>query len=298
MKAKQYKGSWRSDRTEKKFRVADDARWERATATPPEAIDVATSFGSTKVHRWPGNGADIVFLHGMGDTSIRWVPFAEVLAEHNVHAIDIMGDVGRSTPEIGFESANDYGTWLAETIGALGLSAPHVVGHSLGGYIALSHAVQRGEAGSFVLFDPVGVVELRLLRFIGWGAMTMLGALAPGPVRRWAARRLRHPVLNDKADVRLLLQGQLGHPPKLPPLPVFTDAQLASIDRPVRLVAGAESSAFDVAEMVRRIADLVDDSQARQLPDAGHALVMSHLDECVAEIRAAVAGDTASQPSG
>lgn len=287
---KRYLSSWRSDQAEQKFRVADAARWQRATTTLPEAIDVPTRFGSTHVHRWAGPGDDIVFLHGMGDTSIRWVRFAEALADHNVYAVDTMGDPGGSIPDIGFESSDDYGTWLADTIDGLGLTTPHVVGHSLGGYIALSYAVQGGSASSLLLFDPVGVVKLKLLRFLGWNAMAVMGSLFPGPVRRWFARRLRHPVVADKADFRLLMRSQRDHPPKPPPISVFTDAQLASIDRPVRMVVGAKSTAFDVEKMVRRITELVNGARADLLPDASHALVMSHFDECLAEVQSAVAG--------
>lgn len=284
---KTYKGSWKSDRAEQKFRVADAARWEQACDAPPETIDVTTRFGSTRVYRWPGQGPDIVLLHGVGDTSFRWVPFVEALAEFNVFAVDIMGDVGNSTPDVGFETGDDYGTWLSETIDSLGLAAPHIAGMSLGGYVALSHAVHGGAAGSLVLFDPVGLVELRMLRFIRWGAATGLAAMAPGRIRRWAGRRLRQPLLDDKADVRAHMKGSMGHPMKLPPLAVFTDEQLASIAVPVRVVAGAKSPPFDGAAMSRRVADSIKNAQARLLPDAGHALAITHRDVFLAELRAA-----------
>lgn len=288
MKTKQYRASWRSDRAEQKFRAADDARWERATSNPPEVIDVPTSFGSTRVHHWPGDGADIVLLHGVGDTSVRWVPYAEALVEHNVYAIDVMGDVGRSTPDIGFESAADYGTWLAETIDSLDLATPHIVGMSLGGYVALSYVVQGGAAASVVLLDPVGVAELKMFGFVSWGAKAALASMAPAGIRHWAARRIGQPLLHDKADLKVHMRGMRGHPMKLPPLPVFTDEELASIDRPVRLVAGANSPAFDGAEMVRRASDLLSDGHVHLLPDAGHGLAMTHHDECVVTIRSAV----------
>jgi len=177
---KTYKGAWKSDKAEQRFRVADAARWKQATCTPPEIIDVTTRFGQTRVHHWPGQGPDIVLLHGVGDTSFRWLPFAEALPEFNVCAIDIMGEPGGSTPDIGFETAADYGTWLSDTIDALGLAAPHIAGMSLGGYVALSHAVQGGAAGSLTLFDPVGLLELRVGRFIRWGAARLLPPWHPG----------------------------------------------------------------------------------------------------------------------
>ena len=277
--------------------MADAARWRQATNAPPEAIDIATSFGATRVFRWPGDGPDVVLLHGVGDTSFRWLPFAEALPELNVLAIDIMGDVGGSKPDAGFETAAEYGRWLAATIEGLGLSAPHIAGMSLGGYVALSHAVQGGAAGSIVLFDPVGLVELRMARFIAWGAATALAAAAPGPIRRWAGRRLRQPLLDQKVDVRAHLRGAIGHPMALPPLPVFTDEQLASIGVPVRVVAGAKSPPFDGPSMIRRVEESIERGHGRLLPDAGHAPAMTHPELCLDELRSAIAGDV-SGPAG
>ena len=294
---KTYRGAWKSDRAERRFRIADAARWAQATGAPPETIDVPTRFGSTRAHRWPGQGPDVVLLHGVGDTSFRWIPFAEALPEFNIFAVDIMGDVGNSKPDVGFETANDYGSWLDETVDSLGLSAPHIAGVSLGGYVALSHAVQGGVAGSIVLFDPVGLVELRMARFIAWGAATALAAMSPERIRRWAGRRLRQPILDDKVDVRAHLKGSIGHPMMLPPLPVFTDEQLASITLPVRVVAGAKSPPFDGAAMVRRVETSIKHGHARLLSDAGHAPAMTHIDVCLEELRAAVAGD-APGPAG
>ena len=307
MKTKQpekklYKAAWKSEKAERAFRDADAARWGRATSTPPEALDVTTSFGSTRVYRWPGaessgvegERADIVLLHGVGDTSIRWVPLAESLSEHNVYAVDIMGDVGGSVPKDGFESGDDYGVWLSEVIDFLGLRAPHIVGHSMGGYVALSHAVRGHSEGSTVLFDPVGVVKLKLGAFVRWGAKTALAYYAPTGLRLRLAERLGQPLLADKADMAVHLKGMKGHPMQLPPLPVFDDEQLAAIRRPVRLVAGENSPPFDVAAMVRRAADRVANCEARVLAGAGHGFVMSHPDECLAEISAAIADASVS----
>ncbi|MEM9566232.1 MAG: alpha/beta hydrolase [Actinomycetota bacterium] len=289
---KRHIGEWRSERAERTFRAADAARWAEATATPPETLDVDTGFGSTRAYRWPGRGPDIVLLHGVGDTSFRWIPFAEALPEFNVFAIDIMGDVGDSKPELGYETGDDLGVWLGQAIDALALAAPHLAGMSLGGYVALSHAVQGGAAGSLTLFDPVGLVELRMGRFIRWGAATALAAVAPGPIRRSAGRRLRQPMLDDRADVRAYLKGSVGHPMALPPLPVFTDEQLATISAPVRVVAGAQSPPFDGEALVGRVTASIRRGHARLLPDAGHTPALTHHDICLAELRSAIAGDT------
>ncbi len=160
-------GQWSSDRAKAKFRAKEAVLWQRATRQP-EAIDVATQFGSTRAYHWPGAGTPIVFLHGMTDTSVRWIPYADALDSHDVYAIDILGDVGHSEPDIGFTTAADYATWLGETLDALGIAKPHIVGASLGGFIALSYAMKPEGVASLVGFEPVGIVDLKLLKLMSW----------------------------------------------------------------------------------------------------------------------------------
>ncbi len=287
-KQKTYRGQWSSDRAEAKYRSKEAVVWERAERRP-EAIDVATRFGSTRAYRWAGSGTPVVFLHGMTDTSVRWIRYAEALEGHDVYAIDIMGDVGHSKPDIGFTSADDYAIWLGETLSALGVTKPHIVGASLGGYIGFSYAMASGGVASLIGFEPVGVVELKLLKLMGWSVRCGLAAFAPESVRRRLADRLRQPLLADKPAMALLLQAQRGHPIKIPPCPVFTDEQLLSITAPTRVLAGADSKAFDVERLVARIDEIMPLGDARLLPEAGHGLSDSHFDECVALIREAIA---------
>lgn len=285
---KEYRGKWRNAKSEQKYRQLDAEYWQRLTTSPPTAIDVATSFGSTRAYRWEGSGPAVVFLHGMGDTSVRWIPFAEQMADFDVYAIDTMGDVGLSKQDVGFTSAADYGVWLGETVAGLELDRPTIVGHSMGGYLALSFATQRpDEMSATVAFDPVGVVDLKLVRFMAWGFGAGLASYTPGPIRRMLARRLRFPLVNDKSGMRLFIQGQQNHPPKLPPLPVFTDEELASISGPLTVLVGAKSSVFDIKKLVERIKTNVANGEARAVPEAGHALTTTHFEECLAAVRAA-----------
>lgn len=284
-----YQGAWRNLKAEQKYRELDAAGWARATATPPDQADVPTRFGSTRAYHWRGPGPAVVFLHGMSDTSVRWVPFAERLAEFDVWAIDIMGDVGNSVQEFGFSTAADYSVWLGETLDGLGVNRPHVVGHSLGGYIALTYAMGEQRVSSTIAFDPVGVVKLRLGRFMAWGFGNALAAKTPEPLRASLARRRRYPLISDRDSMRLLTHANMSHPPAMPPLAVFTDEDLASIADPLMVIAGEHSSAFDVTLMVERINRLVPRGEAALLADAGHAVTHTHFEECLDVIRAAAA---------
>lgn len=286
-KQKTYRGRWSSDRAEAKFRSKEDVVWARANPRPEE-IDVTSQFGSTRVYRWPGEGTPIVFLHGMTDTSVRWIPYGEALAGHDVYAIDIMGDVGRSVHEVGFTGADDYASWLGETFDALGIDKPHLVGASLGGYLAFAYAMVPGRVSSLIGLDPVGVADLKLFRLMRWSFRCALAAFMPQATRGKLARKLRQPLLADKPAMDLLLQAQRGHPVKVPPLPVFTDEQLGSIQAPVHVLAAADSAAFNTDELVERINATVPRGSAHLLPDAGHGFSDSHFNDCLTLIRRAI----------
>lgn len=288
MTTKTHQNSWRSEKAEQRYRANDLKRWTETATDQPQATDIETRFGTTRVYHWPGTGPAVVFLHGMGDTSIRWIPYAEALDGYDVYAIDIMGDVGQSVQEVGFETADDYSTWLGETIDGLGLVLPHLVGHSLGGYLTLAYAMGQDRVAAAIAYDPVGVVDLKMVRFMAWGAAVGLAAYCPGPIRRWLGRRLRMPILNDKPAARHLTSGQINHPPNVPPLPVFTTEQLGAIAAPTWVVAGAKSNVFDVDRLVERINNEVPRGNAKLLEDAGHALANSHVDPCLAVLRDAL----------
>lgn len=285
MKERRYLATWRSEAAEQRYRDRDAKLWQRElTKAAPTALDVPTGFGNTRAYHWSGDGPPIVFLHGMGDTSVRWIPFAERLGGNDVYAIDIMGDVGASNPTVGFTSAADYADWLHQTIAGLGLTDPTVVGESLGGFVALSYAMKHPVAG-VVAFDPVGVVKLRLARFMAMGAFGLLGAIAPGPIRRFLGHRAKQPLLLDKQGLRLYGYGQRHHPPKLPPFPVFTDQEMASITAPTRVLVGDRSKIFDVDQLVRRV-NALPEATASVLAGAGHGFSLTHVDECLAAIQA------------
>ena len=287
VKNRTYRSEWKSDRAEAKFRAKEAVLWSRA-ARPYEAIDVPGSFGTTRAYRWEGTGTPIVFLHGMTDTSVRWTPYADALEGHDVYAIDVMGDVGHSKHEIEFAGAEDYQVWLGETLDALELKNVHLVGWSLGGFIAISYAAQPDSGcSSLTCLDPVGVVELSIAKLMSWSLRAAVGSLAPEGLRLRLAESWRQPLLADKASLDMS-RATMGHPIATPPCPIFTDEQLQSITAPVRALVGADSKMFDVDLLVERINTLPPHGYAQLLPEAGHGLGMSHVDDCLSLVREAV----------
>ncbi|NPC72000.1 alpha/beta fold hydrolase [Corallococcus exiguus] len=130
-----------------------------------------------QVHWLPGGGAvrileggppegarsTVVFLHGRGNSATHWFPYLTVLARHHrVLALDLPG-FGQSTPaDVHVRSAEDAVRFFTAPVEeALGMLAPgpvSVVGHSLGGLVALELTL-RGTVPveRLVLVDAMGL---------------------------------------------------------------------------------------------------------------------------------------------
>lgn len=263
----------------------EDALWREAPGAAPTAIEVDTQFGVTRAYRWPGAETPIVLLHGGGMTSVSWAPYAQALSGRDVYAVDVMGDAGRSEPTAWISCASDMAAWLDETLAGLRIATAHLVGHSGGGFVALSTAAYRPDrVSSLVLLDPYGIAPLQMLRFMLWGLPVLLGSLAPARVRRALARRLQNPLLENERASRLLLHGMVRHAPGFPLLGPLTDDELRAVSLPVTLLIATQSEAFDPNVLAARAEALLPEVSIEHVPGAGHALTVSHLDICAARI--------------
>ena len=92
-----------------------------------------------------GDGPLLVLLHGIASTADTWAPVATGLAaNHTVLAHDLLGH-GASAKPRGDYSLGAYASGVRDLITALGYERATVVGHSLGGGIAMQFAYQFPE---------------------------------------------------------------------------------------------------------------------------------------------------------
>jgi pimeloyl-ACP methyl ester carboxylesterase len=110
--------------------------------------------GFTASHRG-GSGPPLLCIHGFTDTWRTWELVLPALEDrHEVLAITLAGHAGGPAIEGPVSDAT-----LADAVEAAmeqaGLESAHIVGNSLGGYVALQLA-SRGVAESVVAFAPAG----------------------------------------------------------------------------------------------------------------------------------------------
>lgn len=125
----------------------------------PDRLDAG---GLTLLHlaRGGGTGLPALFVHGFGGDLNTWMFNLPALGEERtVHALDLPGH-GGSVKDVPDPSAAGLALVVAAAADALGLERFHLVGHSLGGTLAVLAAGERPDrVASMTLLSPAGFGE-------------------------------------------------------------------------------------------------------------------------------------------
>lgn len=89
----------------------------------------------------------LVFVHGSGDSAQVWAPLIRLLPEYQCVALDLPGHGALTDmPGEATMSVGDYAAFVQEELSRRGITQPTLVGHSLGGAIALRLALDMPSA--------------------------------------------------------------------------------------------------------------------------------------------------------
>src|SRR4051794_40530771 len=239
-----------------------------------------------------GEGPAVVLIHGITSSSRTWRAVMHRLAEHHtVLAPDLLGH-GRSAKPRGDYSLGAYASGVRDLMAVLGISRATVVGHSLGGGIAMQFAFQFPDRlERLVLVDSGGLgeeVSLALRAATLPGAelvMPLLFSPVTRTVGRGAGAVLGRFGLKANANTRGLLEGldSLGskdarrafvHTARsvIDPRGQRVDARdrlYLSEEVPTMLIWGAKDPIIPL-EHGRRAHELMPDSRFEVFADAGH----------------------------
>ena len=98
--------------------------------------------GHRAVYRVAGKGPTVVLIHGMINSSRHWETIAERLARtHRVIAPDLIGHGDAATPR-GDYSLGAHAAMIRDLMATIGVERATIVGHSLGGGVAMQFFYQ------------------------------------------------------------------------------------------------------------------------------------------------------------
>jgi pimeloyl-ACP methyl ester carboxylesterase len=140
--------------------------------------------GHRAIYRIAGSGPPVVLIHGMVNSSRHWESVALRLADaYTVIAPDLIGHGDSATPR-GDYSLGAHAASIRDLLTAIGIEKATVVGHSLGGGVAMQFFYQfpqRTERLVLVSSGGLGHEVSPLLRGAALPGATVLLALATRP---------------------------------------------------------------------------------------------------------------------
>ncbi len=119
-----------------------------------------TIHGYRRAFQHVGRGPALLLIHGIGDSSDTWQPLIEPLARrHTVIAPDLLGHGCSEKPRADYSVAA-YANAMRDLLAVLDVERVTVVGHSLGGGVAMQFAYQYPErCERLVLVSTGGVAR-------------------------------------------------------------------------------------------------------------------------------------------
>ncbi|MBC6404178.1 MAG: acetoin dehydrogenase dihydrolipoyllysine-residue acetyltransferase subunit [Rhodospirillales bacterium] len=274
----------------------DNFDWDAAAGgggPAPETIEV----GSKRMRflkQGDGGGTPVILIHGFGGDCLGWLFNQEALAEgRTTYALDLPGH-GGSDKDVG---AGKLGVMVQAVLAFMddrGIAKAHLVGHSMGGAIALALAAEHAErVASATLLAPAGLGREINMTFIN------------GFIEQKRSRKLR-PILellvadpgtitNDMVEEVIKFKRLDGAVEALTKLrdglfpggeqEGFPADLLAGLSVPVQAIWGEEDQILPAAHA----AVLPDSVKVSKLPATGHLPHMERASEVNAAILAFLA---------
>ena len=127
------------------LRIAHDLSSRRLDAEPKICLRTRLIHGYRRAFRIAGEGPPLLLIHGIGDSSRTWEQIIPLLArEHLVIAPDLLGHGGSDKPRADYSVAA-YANGMRDLLAVLDIDKVTLVGHSLGGGVAMQFAYQYPE---------------------------------------------------------------------------------------------------------------------------------------------------------
>jgi 4,5:9,10-diseco-3-hydroxy-5,9,17-trioxoandrosta-1(10),2-diene-4-oate hydrolase len=240
--------------------------------------------GSLNIHYFTGGQGDpLVIIHGGGDGARAWLKNAEELSKYyTIHIPDLPG-FGCS------QSANDrfhlseYVAFIDDFSSALGIKRFHLMGHSIGGGIALHYALKFPQnVKGLVLVSSwcLGIEAALWVRLLSHPALSRsLGEAGIAVLKgvKWLARlfyapfRFANPITRVKMDIgktMITFKGQTT---------VLLN-RLSELTVPTLLVWGAGDNVVPAAHAYVA-AELIPDCRLHIFEGCGHNVYRQKVDE-------------------
>jgi pimeloyl-ACP methyl ester carboxylesterase len=213
-------------------------------------------------------------LHGQDSSATSWIyNVADLGQSFRVHAVDTIGDMGKSRPTRLPNSREDYARWLLDVLDQLDVNKADLAGLSYGGFLAANFAIAHPERMEHIVLLAPGIPNF-----------------GP-PTFQWASSGLPMMAMPSRLTIRRFIQGAstAGYTSSDPVheqmiigmtnmkkvsfmRPVFTDEELGHMHVPTLLLIGDHEIMYAPQKALDRAAGLIPGLQGQLIANAGHML--------------------------
>ena len=142
------------------------------------SLQFRTIHGYRRAFRVAGSGPAILLIHGIGDNSTTWSTVQTKLAQRfTVIAPDLLGHGKSDKPRADYSVAA-YANGMRDLLSVLDIDRVTVIGHSLGGGVAMQFAYQFPQLVDRLILVGAGGVTKDVNIALRWASLPMLGSEA------------------------------------------------------------------------------------------------------------------------
>ncbi|MGO9836270.1 MAG: alpha/beta fold hydrolase [Polyangiaceae bacterium] len=159
--------------------VLEPARRTRAAARPSCEVQFRVVHGYKRAFVCTGKGPALLLIHGMGDSSSTWSQVIPALAQdHMVIAPDLLGHGASDKPRADY-AVGAYANGMRDLLSILGVDRATIVGHSMGGGVAMQFAYQYPERCERLVLVSTGGVSRGVHPILRMAAASNAGLALP-----------------------------------------------------------------------------------------------------------------------
>lgn len=242
-----------------------------------------------------GSGPAVLFLHGLAENVSIWSDFVEHFSlEYRVIALDLYGHTPKT--QYHFDASKqlkDYANEIIELLHELGVEEIAVVGHSMGGYIALEMLkLAPALVTGISLFHSQPFADSKEIRS---NRMNMIQDLLNGkksdviealfqkvlPLEHQA----KHPICSSKIYAMMNQVDAKGLATTISAIAQREDSTnvLTKTTIPVQFILGGVDAFIPVPRMLELIPDITNCS-VTFLKDVGHVGMLEEANQCIAAL--------------
>ena len=230
-------------------------------------------------------GKPVVLWHGQNANAASWAHWIPSLARSfRIHAIDVIGGMGKSAPSRPSKKGMAYGEWAAEALAALGLDRATMIGASQGGWlIGKLASTAPDRVGCAVLMSSAGFLPVSLS-----SALRLVPKVLFKPTEQAAREMLAAvsaPGVPEDSFFLELFELMLRHFRSEALAPVLSDRELQGLVAPTYLLMGQYESSFDPYKaLARGLESLPNLIAAEVVPGVGHAMLHTEPDWVIGRV--------------